>query len=83
MTCKSIKFRYVLYAIVCLDYFCNGLSLSLLGPAVKDLTILLDTTEEQILFGFTVKSFANGIASLFGTVLFRKRTRSSFLNLHL
>ena len=61
------KMRYGLYAIVCLDYFCNGLSLSLLGPAVKDLALLLETSEEQILFGFTVKSFANGVASLVGT----------------
>ena len=63
------KMRYALYAIVCVDYFCNGLSLSLLGPAVKDLSLLLDTSQERILFGFTVKSFANGAASLLGTNL--------------
>lgn len=63
------KKRYILYVIICLAYLSNGLDISLVGPAVPDLAALMGTSESNVTYGFSIRSFANGVGCLIGEMV--------------
>ncbi|KAI1291084.1 Major facilitator superfamily domain-containing protein 4B [Halotydeus destructor] len=65
VTKDALRRKHVLTAVICLGFLVYGIAYSLLGPTLIDLSSLLNSSIEELSYGFSIRQLCFLVGSLF------------------